>query len=148
MKIRPVTAGDLRAVEQLLVTSGLPVGGVDENFGDFIVAENDTGIAGVIGLEKYGSVALLRSAAVTPESRGSGVGGTLVKTILERARVQGVREVYLLTTTAADYFPRFGFTEMPRSNAPGELGASREFQGACPATAVLMKRSLTGGSDR
>ena len=148
MRIRPATTSDQRAVEQLLVTTGLPVDGVEENFGDFMVAENDTGIAGVIGIERYGDIALLRSAAVTADSRGNGVGGRLVKAILERAMAQGVREVYLLTTTAADYFPRFGFTEMSRWNAPGQLGASREFQGACPATAVLMKRSLTRGSAR
>ena len=148
MRIRPATTGDLPAVEQLLVTTGLPVDGVDENFRDFIVAEEENEIAGVIGLERYGPTALLRSAAVAPDSRGTGIGGRLVETILERAVAHGVREVYLLTTTAADYFPRFGFTETPRSNAPEQLRASREFQGACPATAILMMRSLTDGSDR
>jgi amino-acid N-acetyltransferase len=74
--------------------------------------------------------------------------GRLVKTILERAAADGVEDVYLLTTTAADYFPRFGFTEASRSDAPEQLSASREFQGACPATAVLMKRSLTEGRTR
>ena len=147
MRFRPAITGDLPAVEQLLVTTGLPVDGVDENFGDFIVAEKENGIAGVIGIERYGGVALLRSAAVAPDSRGIGVGGRLVETILERAAAQGVGEVYLLTTTAADYFPRFGFTETPRSHAPEQLRASREFQGACPATAILMKRSLTNGSN-
>lgn len=148
MRIRPATTGDLPAVEQLLVTTGLPVDGVDESFGDFIVAEKENGIAGVVGIETYGGVALLRSAAVAPDSRGTGVGGRLVETILERAVAQGVREVYLLTTTAAGYFPRFGFMETPRSHAPEQLRASREFQGACPATAILMKRSLTDGGNR
>lgn len=148
MRIRPATTGDLPAVEQLLVTTGLPVDGVGENFRDFIVAEEENEIAGVIGLERYGATALLRSAAVAADSRGTGIGGRLVETILERAVAHGVREVYLLTTTAADYFPRFGFTEAPRSNAPEQMRASREFRGACPATAILMMRSLTDGNDR
>jgi len=143
MRIRAATPDDLPAVEQLLVTTGLPIDGVDENFRTFLVAEDGDAIAGVIGIERYGQTALLRSAAVSPNSRGSGIGTRLVKTILERAAADGVEDVYLLTTTAADYFPRFGFTQAPRSDAPDLLSASREFQGACPATAVLMKRSLT-----
>jgi amino-acid N-acetyltransferase len=143
LRIRPATPDDLPAVEQLLVATGLPVDGVDENFRTFIVAEDGDAIAGVIGIERYGPTALLRSAAVSPDSRGGGIGTRLVKTILERAAADGVEDVYLLTTTAAEYFPRFGFTQAPRSDAPEQLSASREFQGACPATAVLMKRSLT-----
>ena len=148
MRIRAATTDDLTAVEQLLVASGLPVDGVDENFRDFLVAEDGDAIAGVIGIERYGATALLRSAAVSPNSRGSGVGGQLVKTILEHAAAEGVEDIYLLTTTAADYFPRFGFTRAPRSAAPEQLHASREFQGACPATAIMMKFSLTAGRAR
>ena len=143
MRIRPAAANDLPAVEHLLNTTGLPVDGVDENFRDFIVAEEGDAIAGVIGIERYGATALLRSAAVSPDSRARGVGSRLVETILERAASQGIEEVYLLTTTAVDYFPRFGFSQTPRSEAPEELRASREFQGACPDTAILMKHSLT-----
>ena len=143
MRIRGVTAADRATVTDLLVKAGLPLDGVDENFGDFIVAEDNSDIAGVIGIERYGPTALLRSAAVVEDARGNGIGGKLVNALLERARAQGVRDVYLLTTTAADYFPRFGFTETPRSEAPEQLRASREFQGACPASAVLMKHSLT-----
>lgn len=146
MRIRPATAGHLAAVEQLLVREGLPVDGVGENFGDFMVAEEGADIAGVIGIERYGATALLRSAAVSSDSRGTGLGRQLVNTILERAAADGVRDVYLLTTTAAEYFPRFGFIETPRSDAPDALRASHEFQGACPATAVLMKHSLTDRS--
>lgn len=51
-------------------------------------------------------------------------------------------EVYLLTTTAATYFPRLGFTEVPRASAPAALLASREFQDACPQTATLMHLPL------
>jgi amino-acid N-acetyltransferase len=148
MRIRAVTADDRAAVEELLATAGLPLEGVAENFGEFIVAEDEDTIAGVIGIERYGHTALLRSAAVIENARGAGIGSQLVKVLLDRARAQGVRDIYLLTTTAADYFPRFGFTETPRSQAPDSLRASREFQGACPATAVLMKHSLPEASGR
>lgn len=142
MRLRAATRDDLAAVSQLLSASGLPLDGVEENFDDFIVAE-DHGIAGVIGLERYGPAALLRSAAVAPSLRGSGLGHRLVQEVLERASAQGVREIYLMTTTAEEYFPRFGFARSTRAQVPEAVRASREFQGACPDTAVVMKHVLT-----
>ncbi len=143
MLIRTATDADLDAVQRLLAASGLPIDGVEENFADFIVAEERHDIAGVIGMERYGAAGLLRSAAVSPAARGSGLGSQLVKKLLERASEQGVRDVYLLTTTAEEYFPRFGFVRAARTEAPASLRASREFQGACPDTAILMKRALS-----
>lgn len=144
MRIRAATPKDLAAVRQLLTESGLPVDGVDSHIGDFIVAEDESAISGVIGIERYDAVGLLRSAAVSAKARGSGLGSRLVATLLERAASQGVEDVYLLTTTASEYFPRFGFYQVPRAAAPRQLEASQEFQGACPETAILMKHTVTG----
>lgn len=142
MLIRTAVARDLAAVQQLLTASGLPVDGVEENFAGFIVAERSNVIVGVIGIERYGAAALLRSAAVSPDARGTGLGSVLVKEILERASGQGVRDVYLLTTTAEEYFPKFGFRRAERMDVPDPVKASREFMGACPDTAVVMKRAI------
>lgn len=142
MLIRAATGDDLSAVRKLLVAAGLPVDGVEENFTDFIVAEDERHIAGVVGIERYGTSALLRSAAVSPAERGTGLGSRLVKRILEHAADRGIRDIYLLTTTAEEYFPRFGFTRAARADVPEPVKASREFQGACPDSAVVMKRAL------
>ena len=142
MQIRNARNGDLSAVEDLLSASDLPVDGVRENFSRFIVAEEDGEIAGAIGLEEFGSAALLRSAVVSPGHRGSGVGRQLVEHLLENAQETGIEELYLLTTTAEEYFPRFGFTRTTRSAVPDSVKASVEFQGACPDTAVVMIRRI------
>jgi amino-acid N-acetyltransferase len=84
----------------------------------------------------------LRSAVVSPEHRGSGVGRRLVERLLEGAEVAGIEQLYLLTTTADQYFPRFGFTRTTRSAVPDAVKASAEFQGACPDTAVVMTRKV------
>ena len=144
MKIRKARRSDLAAVEHLLSASNLPLDGVRDHFADFIVAEDNDEIEGAVGLEKYDSVALLRSAVVAPEYRGSGVGRRLVEQLLERAEEDGIDELYLLTTTAEKYFPRFGFKTTSRSSVPEELKASAEFRGACPDTAIVMKRRLGG----
>jgi amino-acid N-acetyltransferase len=144
MRIRKATDADLEAVERLLLESNLPIEGVAENFANFLIAENETGIAGAIGLERRGSVALLRSAVIAPEHRGGGIGRRLVEELLSRAAAAGIQNIYLLTTTAEEYFPRFGFKRSTRSSVPAALKQSAEFQGACPETATVMARSLSG----
>jgi amino-acid N-acetyltransferase len=142
MQIRSAINSDLAAVEKLLAASDLPTEGVRDNFSTFVVADDNGAIAGVIGLEKYGSVALLRSAVVAPDHRGSGVGRRLVEQLLERAEEAGIDELYLLTTTAEKYFPRFGFTRTTRAAVPDAVKSSAEFRGACPDTAVVMSRPI------
>jgi amino-acid N-acetyltransferase len=142
MKIRKAINRDLDAVEGLLSANDLPLDGVKENLSCFIVAEKDGRVIGAVGLEKFGSIALLRSAVVSNEHRGSGVGRRLVDRILEYAEENGIEELFLLTTTAEDYFPRFGFTRTTRSAVPPAVKASAEFRGACPDTALVMTRRI------
>jgi amino-acid N-acetyltransferase len=142
MIIRDAQTSDMKPVESLLSSSDLPLEGVAENFGDFVVAEEKGQIAGAIGLERFGSAALLRSAVVARDHRGGGIGTRLVEQLLDRARKTGIREIYLLTTTAEDYFPRFGFTRTTRDAVPSAVKQSAEFKGACPESAVVMGRQL------
>ncbi len=143
MKIRKATNRDLDAVEYLLSANDLPLDGVKQNFASFVVAEDEGAIVGAVGLEKFGPVALLRSAVVSNAHRGSGIGRGLVERILENAEKDGIEELFLLTTTAEDYFPRFGFARTTRSAVPAAVKASAEFQGACPDTALVMTRRIT-----
>jgi N-acetylglutamate synthase-like GNAT family acetyltransferase len=142
MEFRNAEQSDLPAVEKLLKTNDLPIDGVKENFASFVVAEHEHRIVGAIGLELYDSVALLRSAVVAADVRGTGVGHRLVEQILEFAERTGVDEIYLLTTTAEDYFPRFGFVHTTRAAVPAAVKASAEFRGACPDTAIVMERRI------
>ena len=142
MQIRRAKDSDLVGVERLLAESDLPTDGVRDNFSTFVVADDNGAITGAIGLEQYGSAALLRSAVVSAESRGSGIGRKLVEQLLQRAEEAGVDELYLLTTTAENYFPRFGFIRTSREEVPDAVKSSAEFRGACPDTAVVMTRRL------
>jgi amino-acid N-acetyltransferase len=58
---------------------------------------------GLVGVELYGSNALLRSLVVALSARDSGVGSTLVKHAENYARSQGVHAMYLLTMTAEGF---------------------------------------------
>ncbi len=141
--IRPASAGDLGAVETALRDSDLPLDGLRDQFGDgYAIAEASGQIIGVEGIEVHGEDGLLRSAAVVATWRGRGVGDALTRDRIDWARRQGLRSLYLLTTTAGDYFPRFGFARADRDSAPTAVKASKEFSEACPSTAQFMALSL------
>jgi amino-acid N-acetyltransferase len=133
---------DREAVTALLCDLGLPTQGVAEWLEQFRVAEHDGRVVGVAGLERYGDGGLLRSVAVAPEWRGSGVGRALVDLVLEDAGDAGIRDVYLLTTSAEHYFPRLGFASIDREMVPAAVRVSAEFTGACPDSAVVMRRRV------
>jgi N-acetylglutamate synthase-like GNAT family acetyltransferase/SAM-dependent methyltransferase len=114
-----------------------------EGFGEgYAIAERDGALVGLAGLEVHGRWGLLRSVAVSPHAQKGGLGAALVRDRLAWAEARGLAGVYLLTTTAPDYFRRLGFEAVERSAAPAEIQASVEFSSACPATAVVMVMPL------
>lgn len=143
-RVRRAAPGDLAAVETLLTASGLPLDGVREAFGTFVVAESGTDVVGVAGLEVCCDNALLRSVAVRPEWRSHGVGRALVTRVISDAESRGIRALYLLTTTADRYFPTFGFRTIARDEVPSDVRATSEFSGACCASATVMCRECAG----
>jgi len=91
------------------------------------------------GAEAYQFAALIRSIAVDPEYRSLGLGRRIVRQLLDRLASRGLREFYLLTTTAEDYFRKRGFKVIDRDEVHPQLLGSRELQDACPSTAVCMR---------
>ena len=138
--IRAAQPGDFTSVVGLLRASDLPVDGVPASLDTFLVAEREGRVVGLIGLELYGTDALLRSAVVDASERGTGLGARLVEGIIARAQERSISALWLLTTTAEEWFPRFGFSVATRDEVPPLVRASREFQGACPASATVMRR--------
>ena len=137
--VRAASAADHPSVVALLEAAALPVAGVTPALSDFFVAEDRGRIVGAIGLETYVPGGLLRSAVVDPAARGTGIGVALVERVLGHARERGIRSVYLLTTTAERYFPRFGFDRITRDEVAERVRTSVEFREACPASAVVMR---------
>jgi N-acetylglutamate synthase-like GNAT family acetyltransferase len=143
IRIRPAVADDVVAARALLDEAGLPPDGLEDQFGEaYAVAEADGCIVGLAGIEIHGRSGLLRSAAVAPPWRGTGIGDALTRDRIAWARAMGLEGIYLLTTTAGAYFPRFGFSPAVRDDAPPAIRASREFADACPETAVCMYLAL------
>jgi amino-acid N-acetyltransferase len=141
--VEKARADDAAAILQLLERRRLPVPGLTEHLATTIVArENGSRVIGSAALEVYAGAALLRSVAVDEAHQGRGLGHDLVEGALRMARQLGVTTVYLLTTTAAKFFPRFGFVEITREEVPAAVKTSLEFTAACPSTATVMRKIL------
>lgn len=139
LEIRPATAADRDEVEALLRRTDLPPDGLDEQFGEpYAVAVADRRIVGAAGVEVYGGDGLLRSVAVDPAWQGRGVGAALTLERLRWAQARGLDAVYLLTNTAAGYFPKLGFAPVPRDEVPEGVRSSLQFASVCPSTASVM----------
>ncbi|MBN6150503.1 GNAT family N-acetyltransferase [Xanthomonas sp. AmX2] len=136
------------SVQALLEANRLPVSDLQDGsevvlFGCVSGAQT----LGVVGLELYGPVALLRSLAVADATRGNGLGEALVAHAERHAAAQGVRAVYLLTTTASAFFERRGYRPLARDQAPAAIAGTAQFSGLCPASSAFMVKSPPGAAD-
>lgn len=135
---------DLPPVLALLRRSHLPTRDLaDARAEDFRVIERAGEVVGCVAVEMHGPHGLLRSLAVAPEARGQGLGARLVGAAEALARDRALSSLVLLTTTAASFFERLGYTRMERDEAPEAIQHSSEFTSTCPASATLMGKTLS-----
>ena len=106
----------------------------------FALVDGDRWCA-VGGVEVYGRHGLLRSVVVPSDARGKGYGCEIVERLLREMAARGVRDAYLLTTMAADFFAHLGFVAIDRAAAPPAIAATAQVVALCPADAVLMRRN-------
>lgn len=106
------------------------------------MAFSDADFVGIVGLENYLDVALLRSMVVFDKFRNKGYGCKIVKEILEEANIKGIKEIFILTTTAKDFFQHLGFEIIERENVPNDIKSTTEFTSLCPASAICMHINL------
>ena len=97
---------------------------------------------GLVGCEIHGNDGLLRSLVVTPEKRSDGTGSALVEHVEAYARKQGVRVMYVLTTTAEDFFARRGYSSISRDQVPDSIRSTTEYSDICPASSAVMVKHL------
>lgn len=109
MNIREAQPNDLDSIRTLLEENQLPIADVTAPLlDDFLVAVGP-GLVGVVGLERFGSNALLRSLVVAGDGRSRGLGQELVS----YRRAEAVRNACVIR---ADQGDRFLQLDRKRSN--------------------------------
>ncbi|MEI8085131.1 MAG: arsenic resistance N-acetyltransferase ArsN2 [Paludibacter sp.] len=143
-KIIIVTAReeDVEDLVALLKTSNLPVSDLGLGQRIFLVALSDEKVVGCVALEIYEDAGLLRSLAVNNDSRGKGIGQKLVAKAEAWSQNHGLKNLYLLTTTAAGFFTKLGWHRTDRTSVPNAVALSSEFTSICPSTAICMFKNI------
>jgi N-acetylglutamate synthase-like GNAT family acetyltransferase len=145
LHVREISSESLDDLITLLASEGLPTDDVAETDRKFFAFSDANGsIVGYGGLERAGEDLLLRSVVTTPAYRGAGHGRAITEWLIGAAARNGPGDLYLLTTTAPDFFAKFGFKPVERTAVPQAIANSREFSSLCPQTAITMKRSPAG----
>jgi len=142
LQLRGADSRDMRGVCLLLESNGLPTSDLASSRPEFVVAYEGAELIGAGALERFGTVALLRSVVVAADRRGTGLGQRIVRELEQRARASGIEELVLLTQTAAPFFERHGFRVIERGAAAPAVQASEEFRSLCPLSSVCMMKAL------
>ncbi|MEW6696600.1 MAG: arsenite methyltransferase [Bacillota bacterium] len=141
-EIQTATMNDYPTIKDLLNSDGLPIEGVQDNLKNFLVAEYDGKVVGVIGLEISGHSVILRSLAVAKEFRKSGIASSLMNAAIDEARRLGGQTVYLLTNTADRFMQRWDFKKIDRAAIPCSLLQYSALNCACSSRSTCMKLEL------
>ena len=136
------TAGDLASVRALLEAARLPPAGLEHCLPHCLVVRDDGRVIAAGAVEACGDAWLLRSLVVAPERRARGLGAGLLGALEARARAQGAATLWLLTDGASDWFAAHGYRARERDAAPAGIRAHAQFRELCPASALLMSRTL------
>lgn len=140
--LEPAVDGRIDRVESMLDANGLPSADVREKPECFFVAVADAGVVGAGGIERADADGLLRSVVVAEAYRGRGYGTAICDALEDHARATDLEDLYLLTTTAADFFRRRGYGEIDRARVPPGIRRTREFSDLCPDAATCMRKRL------
>lgn len=130
---------DYQQIIELLTKSNLPTEGVREVLSSTIVAKDGEDVIGCAAIEMYNNSTLLRSVAVDDRYQGKGIGLKLTQNLIGLSQNSNIKEIYLLTETAENYFTKLGFTKIPRAQAPTEIQQSEEFSAICPQSSSVLK---------
>lgn len=142
IRIRTAKPTDKEAVTELLQSVGLPTADLNPELSNFLLAFADGQLVGTAGVEVTGDYGLLRSVAVKESFRNYKIAQRLVNDLTKQMRLQWVKELYLITTTAETYFGKQGFEKVERAAVPTEIAQSQQFSGLCPSSATVMKKSV------
>jgi N-acetylglutamate synthase-like GNAT family acetyltransferase/SAM-dependent methyltransferase/pyruvate-formate lyase-activating enzyme len=135
----------VKIAEKVLKECKLLTTGLEGHIHNFFLAELDNEVVGSIGLEIYGEYGIIRSTSVLPRYRKKGIGAKLAERMIDFAREQGIKELYLKTEHEASFFSRVGFTHIsPDYIPPGIKDMEMLAVSCCGPRAATMAMNLEG----
>ena len=148
LRVSEVTLGayqpqDETSLHSLLRAAGLPIEDLTPAvYQHFFVARVGKSLIGAAGIEPHGDAGLLRSVVVDPSLRGTGLGQKLVAAMETRAAELGIKQLFLLTTTADKFFAKLGYQPLAREDAPATIAGTAQFSSLCPSSSSFMAKRI------
>ena len=133
---------DVEAILQLLKTNDLPISDLSSGHRLFFVAVSDDKTVGCVAVEIFETIGLLRSLALNIDFRGKGIGQKLVTQAETWGSENGLKSMYLLTTSASGFFSKLGWEIIERNSVPHSIATSSEFAFICPTSAICMFKNI------
>jgi amino-acid N-acetyltransferase len=124
--IRPLKSQDIPDILRLmepLMQQGVLVRrspeDIQEREGDYAVFEVDGSVHACGALHDWGeNQGEIAAITTDPAYADMGLGRRIVRYLIDRAKKQGFRRVFILTTRSQDWFELLGFTECPMESLP------------------------------
>ena len=143
---RVASAADAGPLRALLEAAGLSSSGLEDRLDRTVVRREGSGpVDATACVEDLDGQGLLRSVAVRPAVRRSGLATLAVVAAARLARDRGIRRLSLFTETAAGFFSKLGFLLEDRERLPGPVRESAQAAGECALSAVAMVADLGAG---
>ncbi len=142
MQLRRATPQDLYFIQGLLRDNGLLFEDIPSKIGCLFLASADLQVVGIGGLVNYKEYGLLRSIVIKTSFRAKGYGRLLCTKLIQQAKFQGIKELYLLTITAKAFFNQMGFRRTRREKVPKAIQETIEFRDLCPDSSICMRMKI------
>ena len=127
---------------ELLENNNLPTSDLDDKGKLLFALVQDQDLIGTGGIEIFQDQALIRSVSVRKDKQGQGLGKFIHRELEKIAVSKKVKHLFLLTTTARQFFEKEGYAVIDRERVPEVIRASSEFSELCPSTATVMKKDI------
>jgi GNAT superfamily N-acetyltransferase len=128
----------------------MPLGELEEEIAAGVVFwgfEQGGELRGVMGIQPVRDVALIRHAYVAPEAQGRGIGGVLLRHLVERSDRPMLVGTWAAAEWAIRFYERHGFQLVPRERTADVLRAYWTIPEEQVATSVVLtERRPTAGA--
>lgn len=142
IKIIKLISIEIPYARELLKDNELPYSDLENESVQLFSIQLDDQNIGIIGFEQYKKHGLLRSFVIEEQYRSKGLGAWILRDFEKMALDEGIKEFYLLTTTADKFFARNGYEIYKRNSVPISIANTIEFNNICPISAICMRKKL------
>jgi N-acetylglutamate synthase-like GNAT family acetyltransferase len=134
-RIRPATQADQPAITAMVRAAG--INPLSLHWPRFRVAEDAGRVVGVAQIKVHGDASReLASLAVAPDRQGEGIGGALIRHLLDQP--EGQPPLFLMCRHELEgYYGRFGFRRVERGEMPSYFRRMTRVAAVFMAIAVL-----------